>query len=85
MYKASAIGIGFLLLALGLALPVWYFAVAGVAVLSLMLPFVGVPLGFFLDILYGAPSVLPAWIAFPCTIGACILGIISLFIRTYLR
>jgi hypothetical protein len=85
MYTKTLSALAFLLILAGLLIPLWYIAVAGLVLLAVMLPIAGVFAGFGLDIIYGAPSMLPVFLSFPCLLAACLIGLGSLFLRTYIR
>jgi hypothetical protein len=84
-YTKITIALALILVALGLFIPLWYVAVAGLALFSVVVPFGGIFVGFLLDVIYGAPATMPVVFAFPCTIFASVIGILALFLRTYIR
>lgn len=68
-----------------LVLPSFILAIAVLIPLSVALPFAGIMFGFIADILFGAPSWLPAVIAYPFAISACIVAAASTLLARYLR
>jgi len=85
MYKNIWIGFSLILLIAGIFLPSWYIALPGLLLLSAPSPVFGVVFGFILDILFGASPFLPDPLNFPFMFGALAVGLLSLFLRKYIR
>lgn len=83
--KKISIAIACALVLLGLFIPLWYVAIAGLILLCATVPFAGIGVGFLLDIIYGVPPLLPLWLSFPWLALASVIGVLSLLIRTYIR
>lgn len=73
------------LFALGLVIPSFIVGIVGLIALSMYMPFAGLIAGFLMDIVFGPPSWLPSYIAYPFTILAAALSIASIALAKYLR
>ncbi len=70
---------------LGLIIPSWIAGLIALIGLSAVVPTLGLALGFCLDIIFGAPTWLPSYVAYPFTVAALVLGLSAIALEKYLR
>jgi hypothetical protein len=85
MPKNTTTIIACILVVLGIFIPAWFVSLLGLILLSVAFPFAGVGVGFFLDILYGSSPFLPLIVNYPWMLCALLVGLISFFLRGYIR
>lgn len=69
----------------GLVIPSWIAGLIALIGISAVVPTLGLALGFCFDIIFGAPTWLPSYVAYPFTFVALVLGLGAITLEKYLR